>query len=752
MAVELLPPELAQGVFFCSAPLVEGCIAAAVQVSLGSDAAAVCREAASALLPKQEQLGESAPPQSGVLPVVETPSVEVLEISVTLKNLHGLHARPAARFVQLASSFDAEVGVRNERSGKGPVAARSLNGLATLGAKQGDRITIQASGREAKKALEALNRLVEDAFGEAEAPAPKAVPTRAGAAEPGALQAEPISPGIAFGPLVQLRPRRPPVPEGATDDPPAAWERLQEAIRTAARAVREQRKQVAAGLGEANAAIFDAHLLILNDPDLLAQAHALIFDQKLNEAAAWSGAIQAVASQYQELDDPYLRLRALDVTDLGDQVLYVLSGKTTFEKVDLSLPSILLAGELTPAQTAGLDIEKILGLITTGGGPTSHSAILARAMGIPAVSGASPVLESLPAGAQVAIDGSSGKIWVSPSAEKLAELEGQRRAWMAAQVELRQSSQDAAITRDGQRIEVVANAASLPEVELALKNGAEGIGLLRTEFLFLTRQAPPTEEEQFEKLAEIMRRMGRLPVIVRTLDAGGDKELTYLNMPVEANPFLGVRAIRLCLQQPDLFHTQLRAILRAGGEGKLRIMFPMIAGLDEVLQARRFVEEAHLTLVQSGVRHAWPVEVGIMVEIPSAALLSPILAQHVDFFSIGTNDLTQYTLAAERGNPALSHLSDAMHPAVLGLIQKVVEAAHARGKWVGVCGELAGDPAAAPVLVGLGVDELSLAPAGIPRIKAVVRGLNYGEAQILAHQVLAASDAPQARKIVQGKA
>jgi phosphoenolpyruvate-protein phosphotransferase/dihydroxyacetone kinase phosphotransfer subunit len=751
MAVELLPPEIAEKVLFCAAPLVEGCIAAAVQISLGSSAQEVCQEASGALQPKLEQLGSPAPANAAPTAAPSQPSPpDTLQVTLTLKNLHGLHARPAARFVQLASSFDAELQVRNERSGKGPIPAKSLNRLATLGAVKGDQVTILASGREARAALDALSSLVEDNFGETgdEAPLPSVQPARAAEIEAGVLQAEPISPGIAFGPLVQMRSARPLVTQERINDPAAAWDRLRQALRTTAVAVSEQRKAVARNLGEANAAIFDAHLLILSDPDLLERARSLLFEQKLNEAAAWEQAIQTVKTSYQELDDPYLRQRALDVADLGDQVLNALSGKKGDERIELRQPSILLAAELTPTQTAGLDLNQVLGLITTGGGPTSHSAILARAMGIPAVSGANPVLESLPANAMVAIDGSSGRIWTSPSPDQLASLEAQRQAWLTAQAELRSSSRAEATTQDNHRIEVAANIANLAGVEVALKNGAEGIGLLRTEFLFITRQTPPTEEEQYDRLSEIISRMGSLPVIVRTLDAGGDKELPYLNLPAEANPFLGMRAIRLCFEEPDLFLTQLRAILRAGSSGHLRIMFPMISGLDEVILARQFVEEAHQTLLKQGIRHAWPVETGIMVEIPSAALLSDALASQVDFFSIGTNDLTQYTLAAERGNPALTHLSDALHPAVLALIQKVAAAAHAHGKWVGVCGELAGDQAAVPVLVGLGVDELSLAPAGIPKIKAIVRDLNFAQAQLLAQQVLSASNANRVRELI----
>ncbi len=753
MALDLLPPEMAAGVHFCGAPIVEGSIAAAVQIGLGSDAETVCKEALQALQPKREQLGlpEEAPAATTAAAPVEAPLEGSQKVTLVLKNQHGLHARPAARFVQMAASFDANIQVINETSGKGPVQAKSLNSLATLGAVGGDKITILASGREGQKALDALSRLVEEAFGE---PTSAAVPVAAAPQTPapaeagdGYLQAVPISEGYAVGPLAHMRSALPVVPTEPTANPEAAWAHLQQAIALVQKSVSEQRKLVARSLGEGNAAIFDAHLLILQDPDLLEQARRLIFENKLNEAAAWDQAIGAVKKSYLDLEDPYLRQRAADITGLGDQVLNALAGKAEVETPELKVPSILFAAELTPTQTAALDMGKILGLITVAGGPTSHSAILARAMGIPAVTGASQSLEAAPVDTTIGIDGFSGRVWTTPSGEKLAELQAQRQAWLERLKELQQSSQDLAITRDGHRVEVVANVGSLKDTEMALNNGAEGIGLLRTEFLFLTRTTPPDESEQYQALAAIAKTMKRLPVIVRTLDAGGDKELPYLNQPAESNPFLGVRAIRLCFKETELFKTQLRAVLRAGAEGNFRIMFPMVASIEEVLQARQFVDDVHRELTEAEIEHQWPIQTGIMVEIPAAALLSESLAEHVDFFSIGTNDLTQYTLAAERGNPALTYLSDALHPAVLALIKKVVEAAHARGKWVGVCGELAGDPMAAPVLVGLGVDELSLNSAGIPRIKSIVRELDYGEAQVFAQKVLATRNAGEARTL-----
>jgi len=410
---------------------------------------------------------------------------------------------------------------------------------------------------------------------------------------------------------------------------------------------------------------------------------------------------------------------------------------------------ILFAQDITPTETAQLDMTNILGIMTVGGGPTSHSAILARALGIPAISSASPSIERLPNGTLVALDGFSGKVWVNPESALQEELKARRETWLESRQKLLLTSHAPAKTRDGHHVEVFANIGNVQDAQNAVKNGADGVGLLRTEFLFLTRETPPSEAEQLTVLRQIGAAMGDRPITVRTLDVGGDKEVPYIKLPPEANPFLGVRAIRMSLRNTDLFMVQLRAILRAATDFHFRIMFPMIANVDEVRQARAWLEKAHQQLVDENLPHTWPIETGIMVEIPSAALLSHILAREVDFFSIGTNDLTQYTLAAERGNPLLADMADALHPAVLRLIAEVVEAAHAEGKWVGVCGELAGNPLAVPVLVGLGVDELSLNSSGIPLTKSMIRTMDTIEVRILAKQILKTESVSEVRKISQ---
>lgn len=748
MAVELLPDEVKARVAFCAGPLVEGAIAAAVQAGLGSDLQTICSEAQKALQPKMEQLGVAEPSPDELAPASQH-TEGALQATLTLVNAHGLHARPAARFVQTAGKFDALIEVSNLTTHKGPVSAKSLNGIASLGANRDHQILITASGLEAQRALTALQEMVAAGFGELDTeivPEPE-IPTAPAEIPPGAEKAIPIAEGIAMGPVKQYKLPPPSVTNVPTSDPKSELNRLEEAMTQVRGAIQERHRQTEKTLGAEEAGIFEAHQLILDDPALMEQVHELVYQQHYNAAAAWNATIQATAEQFNAIDDEYFRQRAADVLDVGNQVLYALAGNLSALKIELEKPIILIAEELTPSQTASLDLSQILGVITLIGGPTSHSAILARSLGIPAITGAPAQVTQLADDTLLALDGFKGLYWIEPEEKVQQKLAQQRDEWMKQRAKLLKASQAPAVTQDGHQVEIVANAGNLQDAQAAIENGAEGIGLLRTEFLFLTRREPPDEEAQYQAMHDIGLTMQKLPVIVRTLDVGGDKELPYIDLPEEANPFLGVRAIRLSLLRPDLFRTQLRAILRAGADTNLRIMFPMVSSLPEIVKARQMLEEVHQELAEQGTTHAWPIQTGIMVEVPSAAVLAPALAEAVDFFSIGTNDLTQYTLAAERGNPNLPDMADALHPAVLTLIQQVAQAAHDRGKWVGICGELAGDAAAAPVLVGLGIDELSMTPASIPRVKAVIRALKLSEAQSLARRVLKTTDAAQARKL-----
>ena len=760
-AIELLPPEMRSRVRFCAAPLVEGAIAAGVQASLGSDLEAVSQEALRALEPKAEHLGETFP-----APISEPalhPALHPLgeSVTLTLTNTHGLHARPAARLVQTIAAFAADVTVADLTNGKGPVSARSLNRLATLGAGHGHRLCVRAVGLQAAAALAAVQTLVEDNFGEeivAVPEIPEALPAafKDGEGEranieptvAGLVQAIPVAEGFALALSAHLKLPKLVLPLHQTDDSEGDWHALGRAMDTVRQHIQARRSRIAAQMGEAKAEIFDAHLLILQDPELLAGVRARIFGEKTNAAMAWDKGMREIVTAYEALEDAYLQRRAQDVADVGDQVLLALLGLPEGE-ITFDQPVILLAQDLTPTQIARLDINKVLGLATVQGGPMSHSAILARSLGIPALTGFSQALLDLVEGMPLALDGFTGRLWVSPGDEVRSEIAARRAAWLAQKQRLMETSGRPAVTLDGQVIEVAANVGGVAEAGTAFQNGADGIGVLRTEFLFLKRTTPPDERTQVDALASIFTRMGGHPVIVRTLDVGGDKSLPYIDLPAEANPYLGVRAIRLSQRYPHLLLVQMRAILRAGSPGLVKIMFPMIANLDEVLFGKAILEQAHRELEDEGLVHAWPVETGIMVETPAAALLAPILAPHVDFFSVGTNDLTQYTLAAERGNPQLVDFSDAIHPAILQLIRQVVLAARSRGKWVGVCGELAGDPVAIPVLVGLGVTELSMNPGSIPKAKDVVRRLRLDEAESLAERVLRADSAPSARRLAQ---
>lgn len=760
VALDLLPAEMRERVRLCPAPLVEGALAAVVQAGLGADLNQACREAAGALQPKYEQLGVDLHPplMSDPAPPRDADDGQAAgQIVVTLDNPHGLHARPAARFVQTAARFNATITVRKlmvDGEAAGAVAsARSVNQLAMLGAQRGDRLLIKAEGPQARDALEALRALAAAHFGERDTaevgapPAPQAGPERSLGAAP--LVALPVSEGIAIGVAARAQSRLPVIGAGErADDPDAEQRRLDDALMQARRDIDARRQSIRAGMGEQRAAIFDAHRLILDDEMLAGRAACLIREECMRAAQAWHRAVEELAGEYRALPDVYMRQRAADVIDVGAQVLAYLG-----EVNDAGLPAqtgqpvILIAQDFTPTQVAQLDLSQVAGLVSAGGSKDSHAAILMRALGVPAVAGADTAIERVPDGARVAVDGFEGRIWIDPEPEALAELERRRDAWREQQRRLREASQALTTTRDGARIEVAANLGSVADARAAIANGAEAVGVLRTEFLYLTRREPPGEDEQVAALAQIRRIMQGRPVIARTLDVGGDKAIPYLPMPPEANPFLGARAIRLSLRERALFLTQLRAMLRAGAEHDVRVLLPMISLVEEIEQARVCLEEAHRALLAEGLPHRWPASLGVMVETPAAALIADALAARVDFLSIGTNDLTQYTLAAERGNPSLVAFADTLHPAVLRLIKMVADAAARHGKWAGVCGEIAADPVAVPVLIGLGVSELSLNPAGIPKVKSVARALDRREAARLADQALQMETAPAVRHL-----
>lgn len=768
MAVEMLPPERRRRVLLCSAPLVEGAVAAAAVARLGKALEEVGSEAMGGLASKAAHLGEEA----GAAPEPEGPAAEegALEARIAVTNPLGLHARPAARFVQTAGSFDADVRVANATTGRGPASARSLNAVATLGVRQGHEIVVRATGPQAGEALAALRDLAATGFGDepaGEVAAPRAVVPTAGAPEGpasaavaeedagvlaaaagarAALVGLPASWGIALGPAVRPRAVEPPVPEDEATDPEAEWEGLGRALAAVGEDIARARSALAARAGEYEASILDAHLLFLSDEELVEPARRAIHERRHRAARAWRDAAEAVAARYRALEDEYLRARAEDVAGVARRVLLELAGEVP--SVGPSAPGILVVEELAPTDAAELDPALVLGIVTAGGGPTSHSAILARSLGIPAVVGAGPGAASIAEGTELLIDGETGVVLVEPDPGTVREHLERREVTERARREAGERAHEPAVTRDGRRVEVAANAGGREDAVAAVRAGAEGIGLLRTEFLFLDRPSLPSEEEQYRAYLEIAEALEGRPLTLRTLDAGADKPLPALPGPPEANPFLGVRGIRVGLARPDVLRPQLRAALRVAARHPVRVMFPMVATAEELREARAVLEECRRELAAEGIRPGPGFEVGIMVEVPSAALLADALAPEVDFFSIGTNDLSQYVLAADRGNERVAGMADVLHPAVLRLIGEVAGAGERRGRWVGVCGEAAGDLVAVPLLVGLGVTELSVAPPAVAPVKQAVRELDVAAARDLAAEALALESAPAVRDLV----
>jgi multiphosphoryl transfer protein len=748
MALDMLPPEKRAHVALCEAPLVEGAVSAAVQARLGSTLDQVLAEARGALSFKVEHLRLEAP-------VPEQTPIQVLAdartLRLTVSNRLGLHARPAARFVQMAGRFpDTQLTVQNLTRSRGPVAARSINAIATLGVLHGHEIEIQAAGPQAEAALKALQSLADENFGdsEVEAPVPTSQVRSPGRDVPdGALEGFTGSNGIASGPARHFRLRKPTIPQHMISDPAEEWAKLEKAIDQTRQQIQGTLAEVARRADRYTAEIFEAHLLFLEDAALREPARRLIQEQRLNAAAAWDRAVEAMAAEYGSLEDEYLRARAADVLDVGCQVVMNLLGEGRPVPV-LESPGILIAADLTPADTARLDPSRVMAICTASGGPTSHSAILARTFGIPAIVGMGERILDIPEDCPLIVDAAKGWVIPNPDGETLGRYAREADVLKQASAVAFAESAAPAITKDGRRLEISANIGSLAEAQAAVAAGAEGVGLLRTEFLYLDRAAAPDEEEQFAVYLAIAEAMEGRPVIIRTLDIGGDKPLPYIDLGREANPFLGWRAIRICLARPEFFKVQLRAILRVAALHPVKVMFPMVATLEEIRAAKALLAEARAELLGRGQRVPERLETGIMVEIPAAAIRADQLAPEVDFFSIGTNDLTQYTMAAERGNARVAALTDAFHPAVLELIRWVVDAAHAHGKWAGICGELGGEPLAVPILLGLGIDELSMSSPIIPRVKQLIRGLAFDSARQLASEALLLETPSEVRNAV----
>ncbi|WP_127504533.1 phosphoenolpyruvate--protein phosphotransferase [Actinoplanes solisilvae] len=686
LALEMIDDDQRERVVLTAAPLVEGLVAATVAAATGADRAEVAAEAAAGLLGKQTHLGD----QTAAAEHQPTVTAEV-ETTVTVTNPHGLHARPAARLVTEVRAFDARVEVRNATTNSAWVPASSLTRVATLGLLKDHDLGVRASGPQAQAVLDRVTALAAEAFGETEAePEPEAAGNHA------------ASPGIGIGPALRVHSAELEIPDVPSRGAQEEQHRLDEALAEARREI-----------GRLSGPIFEAHLMLLEDDDLLTDARARI---ARGEAAppAWQEAAARVATEFDALTDPYLRGRAADVRAVAQQVLRALLG------VRAPTPTgegVLIAADLTPAEVVALDPSRIAGVALADGSATSHAAILLRTRGIPAVVGAGPQLLDVPAGTTVALDGSTGAIEIDPGREVLEEFRARADSQRERRTEALSKATERAVTKAGVTIEVGANIGSVAEARAANENGADLAGLVRTEFLFLDRDSAPDVDEQVAVYRGIAEALGGRRITLRTLDAGSDKPLPYLPPPAEANPFLGVRGLRQSLAHPAMFAEQLLAIVRVARETPVSIMFPMVTTVDELKAARRMLDEA-----MAAEGKPKDLQVGMMVEVPAAALRASTFTPYVDFFSVGTNDLTQYTLASERGNAALAYLSSGLDPAVAQLIDEVCRAAGDK-ILVAVCGEVAADETAVPRLISAGVRELSVAPPSVPLVKQAVRAV-----------------------------
>ncbi|ENR0927452.1 phosphoenolpyruvate-protein phosphotransferase PtsI [Salmonella enterica] len=547
------------------------------------------------------------------------------------------------------------------------------------------------------------------------------------------------SPGIAFGKALLLKEDEIVIDRKkiSADKVDQEVERFLSGRAKASAQLKAIKTKAGETFGEEKEAIFEGHIMLLEDEELEQEIIALIKDKHMTADAAAHEVIEGQATALEELDDEYLKERAADVRDIGKRLLRNILGLAIIDLSAIQEEVILVAADLTPSETAQLNLQKVLGFITDAGGRTSHTSIMARSLELPAIVGTGSVTAQVKNGDYLILDAVNNQVYVNPTNDVIEQLRAVQEQVATEKAELAKLKDLPAITLDGHQVEVCANIGTVRDVEGAERNGAEGVGLYRTEFLFMDRDALPTEEEQFAAYKAVAEACGSQAVIVRTMDIGGDKELPYMNFPKEENPFLGWRAVRIAMDRKEILRDQVRAILRASAFGKLRIMFPMIISVEEVRALRKEIEIYKQELRDEGKAFDESIEIGVMVETPAAATIARHLAKEVDFFSIGTNDLTQYTLAVDRGNDMISHLYQPMSPSVLNLIKQVIDASHAEGKWTGMCGELAGDERATLLLLGMGLDEFSMSAISIPRIKKIIRNTNFEDAKVLAEQALA---------------
>ena len=550
--------------------------------------------------------------------------------------------------------------------------------------------------------------------------------------------------GLAIGKAIWWKKEKQNVTEQKIDSVENELKRLEDAVQIAMQEITELKEQTKEKIGEEEAEVFQAHLTFLSDPEYIGKIKERIQQEKKNAEFICEQVTQSTCEILSSLDDEYMQARADDIRDVGNRLLSILSGESRFDPAQLQAGDIVVAEELTPSETAQFPKE-LSGILTKKGSKTAHAAIIARTMGIPAIVGLGKSIEEIHDGDRLIVDGEKGEVILNPTKDLEQSIAIQIKEQQKRKEEALEKAAEAAVTKEGKQIHIFANIGNPNDLQDALDHYAEGIGLFRTEFLYLENQDWPTEEEQYEAYSKVLTAFGDRPVLIRTLDIGGDKDLPYADLPKEENPFLGHRAIRYCLDHPDIFKTQLKALLRASVHGNLWIMLPMIENPSEIQATKKLLQKCQEELTEQNLPYREQIPLGIMIEIPAAAINSDLLAKEVDFMSIGTNDLAQYTLAADRGNEKVAHLYDAAHPAVLRLIQMTAQSAKKAGIQVGICGELAGDPLLTEVLVGLGIDELSMSATAIPETKQKIRQIQLDSAQQLAQQVIKLEDSQQVR-------
>jgi phosphocarrier protein FPr len=749
MALEFLEEDQRKNVYLSAAPIVEGVLSAVTQAAAGASVKSVLEEANNALNQKRAALNDDTAPGEDTDTAHNKDAVSIpndaTRLELTIANTMGLHARPAARLVQAANKFRSDIFIQNDTKDKSPASAKSINQVLLQEIRQGDTISLWFDGADEDEAREEITRLADDHFGEKEI-THTSDSSKTGSAEPDAHKNENkdgtwngtvISPGMAIGPAIRPVTLEPEIPKKASSSPDEEWTKLQESISDIKNELNDQKEKLEQHDAEASE-IFDVHLLLIEDSELLESVHNAISDEGVSAAYAWKHEVDKVIASYSKMKESLIRERADDLREVSGRVLYKLLN-IPWRKISApDTPSVLVIDELLPSDIEHLKSQQIVGVAAAKGSPTSHASILLRSTGIPSIVALGTIaVEMVEEGDDVVVDAEHNRFYPHPAKQQLKELSEQNSRWKKRSKLAEEHRKEPAVTADGTRLTVWANIIRSEETETAVEKGAEGVGLYRTEYLFLNRDEAPDLEEQRKHYRTALEHLGNDQALtIRTMDIGGDKKVAYLNQLDEQNPNLGWRGIRYHLDHPTLLRTQLQAIALAAHDTghPVQIMFPMVTSISEYKQARSLLDEAVADIPDYDDEL---ISTGIMVEIPSAAVLIDKVLPYVDFVSIGTNDLVQYTLAADRNNEKVQAIANPLHPAFLTLLNKVVKAAEKTGTPAAMCGEMAGNPRMTPLLAGLGLREFSMGPGRIPEFKRVSRNLDIAKAQKLAETALA---------------